>query len=47
MYTASVPIFTRTLGNMLKWLDKAEAHAQARKFDSSVYMTLRLAPARS
>jgi hypothetical protein len=44
MYTASVPVFTRTLGNMLKWLDKAEAHAQARKFDPAVYLTLRLAP---
>jgi hypothetical protein len=44
MYSASVPVFTRTLGNMLKWLDKAEAHAQARKFDPAVYMTLRLAP---
>jgi uncharacterized protein len=44
MYTASVPIFIRTLSNMAKWLDKAEAHAQAKKFDPSVYMTLRLAP---
>ena len=44
MYTASVPVFIRTLGNMAKWLDKAEAHAQAKKFDPSVYMTLRLAP---
>jgi hypothetical protein len=44
MYAASVPIFAKTLGNMLKWLDKAEAHATARKFDPAVYMTLRLAP---
>jgi uncharacterized protein len=44
MYTASVPVFIRTLGNMAKWLDKAEAHAQAKKFDAAVYMTLRLAP---
>jgi uncharacterized protein len=44
MYSASVPVFTRTLGNMLSWLDKAEAHAAAKKFDTAVYMTLRLAP---
>ena len=44
MYTASVPVFIKTLTNMAKWLDKAEAYAQAKKFDPSVYMTLRLAP---
>lgn len=44
MYSASVPIFVQQLGAMLNWLDKAEAHAQARKFDTSVYLTLRLAP---
>jgi hypothetical protein len=44
MYTASVPVFTKTLGNMLRWLDKAKAHAEARKFDPTVYLTLRLYP---
>lgn len=44
MYSASVPIFAKTLGNMLSWLDKAEAHAQTRKFDPAVFMSLRLAP---
>ena len=44
MYTASVPVFAKTLGNMLSWLDKAKAHAEARKFDPSVYLTLRLYP---
>ena len=44
MYSASVPVFVKTLGNMLGWLDKAKAHAEAKKFDLSVYMTLRLAP---
>jgi hypothetical protein len=29
---------------MLNWLDKAEAHAQARKFDTVNYLGLRLAP---
>lgn len=44
MYSASVPVFTKTLGNMLRWLDKAKAHAEARKFDPTVYLTLRLYP---
>ena len=42
MHAASVPIFTRMLTNMLAWLDKAEAHAAARKFDTSNYLESRL-----
>jgi uncharacterized protein len=44
MHSASVPVFTRMLGNLVKWLDKAEAHAQARKFEPTVYLACRLAP---
>jgi uncharacterized protein len=44
MHSASVPIFVRMLGNVSVWLDKAEAHATARKFEPSVYLTARLAP---
>jgi uncharacterized protein len=44
MHTASVPIFTRMLGNLLTWLDKAEAHAAAKKFDPAVLLAARLAP---
>ena len=44
MHSASVPIFVRMLGNLLSWLDKAEAHATARKFDPVVYLGSRLAP---
>jgi hypothetical protein len=44
MYTASVPVFVKTLTNMLTWLDKAQAHAKARSFDPAVYLTLRLYP---
>jgi len=44
MHSASVPAFVRMLGNLLTWLDKAEAHAQAKKFDPSVYLASRLAP---
>ena len=44
MHAASVPVFVRMLGNLLAWLDKAEAHAQARQFDAQNYLGLRLAP---
>jgi len=44
MHAASVPIFLRTLNNMLAWLDKADAHAKARNFDSNNYLGQRLAP---
>lgn len=44
MHSASAPIFIRMLENLLTWLDKAEAHAAARKFDSANYLGLRLAP---
>ena len=44
MHSASAPVFTRMLGNMLAWLDKAQAHAEARKFDTANYLGLRLAP---
>ena len=44
MYSASVPVFVRMLGNAGHWLDKAEAHAAAKKFDPSVYLQARLAP---
>jgi hypothetical protein len=44
MHSASAPVFSRILGNMLSWLDRAEAHAQARKFDPNNYLGLRLAP---
>ena len=44
MHSASVPIFVRMMENLLKWLDKAEAHATAKKFDPAVLFTARLAP---
>ncbi len=44
MHSASAPVLIRILGNMLVWLDRAEAHAQARKFDPGNYLGLRLAP---
>ena len=44
MYSASVPVFVRMLGNLVNWLDKAEAHATAKKFEPSVYLGTRFAP---
>ncbi|MGZ5156359.1 MAG: DUF1993 domain-containing protein [Caldimonas sp.] len=44
MHSASVPVFVRMLGNINGWLDKAEAHAAAKKFEPSVYLSARLAP---
>ena len=44
MHSASVPVFVRNLNNVLAWLDKAQAHAEAKKFDTANYLTMRLAP---
>jgi uncharacterized protein len=44
MHSASVPIFQRQLQALLTWLDKAQAHAEARRFDPNNYLALRLAP---
>jgi uncharacterized protein len=44
MHSASVPVFVRMFTNLCQWLDKAEAHAAAKKFDTSVYLSARLAP---
>jgi hypothetical protein len=44
LYDATVPIFTKLLSNVDKWLDKAAAHADARKFEIDVLAGARLAP---
>jgi hypothetical protein len=44
MSSASLPLFRATLGNLIHILDKAQAHADARKFDASVLTQYRLAP---
>ena len=44
MHSSSVPVFVRNLGNVLAWLDKAQAHAEARKFDTVNYLSMKLAP---
>ncbi len=44
LYEMSVPAFDRSLTAFSAVLDKAEAHAAARKFDPAHYLGLRLAP---
>jgi hypothetical protein len=44
LYAASVPQFSKMLSNLEAWLDKAEAHAQTKKFDPAVLLGSRLAP---
>jgi hypothetical protein len=39
-----VPMFAKTLHNVDKWIDKAAAHATAKKFEPDVYVNARLAP---
>ncbi|WP_437761386.1 DUF1993 domain-containing protein [Sorangium sp. So ce281] len=44
LYDSSFPQMTRMLGQVLVWLDKAEAYAQKKKFDPEVLLAARLAP---
>ena len=44
MYQASVPVFVKGLTNLKGILEKAAAHAQARKIDDAVFVTARLYP---
>jgi hypothetical protein len=44
MYAASVPVFKQQLGGLDGLLEKAEAHAAARKIDPAVLLQARLFP---
>ena len=44
MYQASIPVFVRGLKNLSTILEKAAAHAEAKKIDPTVFLTARLAP---
>ena len=44
MHSASAPVFVRMFSNLQLWLEKAQAHADARKFDANNFTGLRLAP---
>ncbi len=42
MYTASVPVFAKMLGNLAAILDKAAAYAEQKKIDPAVLLNARL-----
>jgi len=44
IYQISIPVFARALNNLAAILNKAAAHAEARKIDPSVLINYRLAP---
>ena len=44
MHTASAPVLARMLRNLAVWLERAQAHADAKGFDSANYLSMRLAP---
>jgi len=44
LYQASIPVFIRMLGNLSAILDKAAAHAEAKKIDPAIFINARLAP---
>jgi hypothetical protein len=44
VHQLTVPLFVQMLTNLLGWLDKAEAHAKAKKFDPNNFFALRLTP---
>ncbi len=44
IYDATVPVLAPMLTNVAAWLDKAEAHAKAKGYDSANLLNMRLAP---
>lgn len=44
MYQASIPAFVRMLTNLHGILEKAAAHAEAKKIDPNIFVNARLAP---
>ncbi|KKC34866.1 DUF1993 domain-containing protein [Devosia psychrophila] len=44
VYDVTVPVFTRMLTNLLAVMDKADANATERKFDTAVFSDMRLSP---
>jgi hypothetical protein len=44
MSSASLPVYKTMLDNLNHFLDKAQAHAEARKFDPAALLQYRLAP---
>ncbi|HZF49754.1 MAG TPA: DUF1993 domain-containing protein [Polyangiaceae bacterium] len=44
LYDISIPQMARVVGQVHRWLDKAQSYAEQKKFDPQVLLTARLAP---
>jgi hypothetical protein len=44
LYDATVPVYIKFLRNLDRWIETAQAHARAKKFDAEYLMQARLAP---
>jgi hypothetical protein len=44
VHDLTVPQLINTVGQIQRWLEKAQAHAEAKKFDANVLLSARLAP---
>jgi hypothetical protein len=44
IYDVTVPVFLKYLRNLERWIDKAVAYAEEKKFDPEILMQARLAP---
>lgn len=44
LYDQTVPQFVKILGNLEQFFDKAKTHAEAKKYDASILLDMRLAP---
>jgi hypothetical protein len=44
LYDATVPTYIKFLRNVDRWIEKAQAHAQQKKFDAESLLQARLAP---
>lgn len=44
LYDSTIPLYTKMLKNLDRWIEKAQAYAAAKKFDPEVLFSARLAP---
>jgi hypothetical protein len=44
LYDSTIPLFSKMLSNLERWLDKAATDAAQRKFDPEILVSARLAP---
>jgi hypothetical protein len=44
LYDATIPVYIKFLRNIDRWIEKAQTHAQQKKFDAAYLLQARLAP---